>query len=34
MEGLRRWSVESKEFEMLIKESSTGVRIVEKSNKK
>jgi hypothetical protein len=34
MEGSRRWSVESKEFEVLIKGDASGVRIVERSNKK
>ena len=34
MEGSRRWSVESKEFEVLIKGGITKVRIVKRSNKK
>jgi hypothetical protein len=34
MEGTRRWSVESKGFEMMIKGGALGVRIVEKSNKR
>ena len=34
MEDTRRWSVESKGFEMLIKGGALGVRIVEKSKKK
>jgi hypothetical protein len=34
MECYKRWTVESKEFEVLIKGGATGVRIVERSNKK
>jgi hypothetical protein len=34
MEGSRRWTVESKEFEVLIKGGITRVRIVERSNNK
>jgi hypothetical protein len=34
MGELRIWSVESKEFEMMIKGGNSGVRIVERSNKK
>jgi hypothetical protein len=34
MEDTRRWSVESKGFEMMIKGGALGVRIVEKSKKK
>jgi hypothetical protein len=30
----RIWSVESNEFEMMIKGGNSGVRIVERSNKK
>ena len=34
MERNKKWTVESKEFEVLIKGGATGVRIVERSNKK
>jgi hypothetical protein len=34
MECNRRWKVESKEFEVLIKGGATGVRIVERSHNK
>jgi hypothetical protein len=34
MEGSRRWSVESKEYEMLIKGGTLGVRIFERSRNK
>ena len=34
MEGSRSWSVESKEFEVLIKGGGSGVRIYERSKKK
>jgi hypothetical protein len=34
MECNKKWTVESKEFEVLIKGGATGVRIVERSNKK
>jgi hypothetical protein len=34
VEGSRRWSVESKEFEVLIKGGASGVRIFERSKKK
>jgi hypothetical protein len=34
MAGTRIWSVESKEFKVMIKGGALGVRIVERSNKK
>jgi hypothetical protein len=34
MEGSRRWSEESKEFELLLKGGMSGVRIVERRNQK
>jgi hypothetical protein len=34
MECNRRWKVESKEFEVLIKREATGVRIIERSHSK
>jgi hypothetical protein len=34
MECNRRWKVESKEFEVLIKRGATGVRIIERSHSK
>jgi hypothetical protein len=34
MEGTRSWSVESKEFEVLIKGGALRVKIIERSNKK
>jgi hypothetical protein len=34
MAGSRRWSVESKEFKVLVKEGAAGMRIYERSNGK
>jgi hypothetical protein len=34
MAGSRRWYVESKEFEVLVKEGVAGVRFYERSNGK
>jgi hypothetical protein len=34
MAGSRRWSVESKEFKVLVKEGAAGVRFYERSNGK
>ena len=33
MAGSRKWSVESKEFELLIKEGITGARIFERNKR-
>jgi hypothetical protein len=34
MAGSRRWSVESKDFELLVKGGAAGVRLFERSNGK
>ena len=34
MAGLRKWSVESKDFELMVKGGASGVRLYERSNGK